>query len=1034
MKPASYWNKRMEILEQSRYDGDVQSYHEIERIYRKQMAEMQKEINAWYGRFAKNNEISLADARKLLDAKELDELKWNVEDYIKYGEENALDQKWIKQLENASARYHISRLEALQLQIQQRAEAVMSGELDVIDARVREVYQENYYHTAFEFQRGVGIGWDLERLDDRRIDNVIKKPWAVDGKNFSERIWEQRDKLVNTLHQELTQSIIRGEDPERAVQALADRMHVSQSNARRLIMTESAAMASAAQKDCYNELDVEKYKIVATLDDLTCDVCAGLDGQVFKMSEYNVGTTAPPFHPNCRTVTVPYFADDTDSKRAARGADGKTYLVPADTKYTEWKAAFVDGEEKPFKVDPDWKPPEPEQPEPTQFINMNGIPIVFDKSMDQPNRLESKRIIEELCGEYDTRLTMIRVATSADAKDMNDAGGDVDFSGLMRLRSTKGATAIHEFAHSFTISDYAKKGLYDQKTEEFWKEMRKAFRDYKKDYRFDHKVSISFYSFDDVDEFMAEAFTVYKANQLGVNLPDEYHVNESSMKYVNRVGAIIDKYFKKPNSDAKRKIFFVEAKNISDAQEFAKNFAVNVDFKGISLKNANAINDQLTVLYNKYDIDRLQSIESTNKKGSMLSNFEKLEINGKKLGKVLDDEQLVFEKQLAEKRKSLEMYENRWRGKRIPPDIQKRIDELKFELKFTRYSVMDSYDEKVKVNVTHEFGHILADQWFGMTSDERANPNWRTNPELRKTTEQIEKVYLESLRNGDIHKISRYGRTNAKEFFAECFAAREMGEKLPPNIEKMMDSILSKGKLGSTSNNQEPIKPPKRKPVPEKASEVRQSLISAKVDALSYKEHEKPLTTDQIVDRIGGGDMTKGSCSSLAFAYAGNKAGFDVRDFRGGKSCDVFSQTGNIEKVAKFNGVKSYSEKDFNDYKAIRKLLQNVEEGKEYYLSTGKHAAIIRKIYDDSLNFHFEYLELQSRFAEENKFKRLNDTTLKKRFGCQKSYTTIGIKLEATSTLIDIESLGESAEFQALLEYINTNDKDQKKGDLGNVK
>lgn len=544
MKPASYWNKRMEILEQSRYDGNVQSYHEIENIYRKQMAEMQKEINAWYARFAKNNEIDLADARKLLDAKELEELKWNVEDYIKYGTENALDPKWIKQLENASARYHISRLEALQLQIQQRAESVMAAEQDVVDERVREVYSENYYHTAFEIQRGIGIGWDLERLDERRIDNVISKPWAVDGKNFSERIWEQRDKLVNTLHQELTQSIIRGEDPERAVKTLAERMSVSQSNARRLIMTESAAMASAAQKECYKELDVEQYKIVATLDDLTCDVCAGLDGQVFKMSEYNVGTTAPPFHPNCRTVTVPYFADDADSKRAARGADGKTYLVPADTKYNEWKKAFVDGGEKPFEVLPQ---PEPNI-EPIQFTNMNGIPIVFDKSMDQPNRLESKRILEELCGEYDTRLTMVRVATSADAKDMNDAGGDVDFSGLMRLRSTKGVTAIHEFAHSFTISDYAKKGLYDEKTEEFWKEMRKAFRDYKKDYRFDHKVSISFYSHDDVDEFMAEAFTVYKANQLGVNLTDEYNVNESSMKYVNRVGAIIDKYFKKPEN------------------------------------------------------------------------------------------------------------------------------------------------------------------------------------------------------------------------------------------------------------------------------------------------------------------------------------------------------------------------------------------------------------------------------------------------------------------------------------------------------
>lgn len=388
MKSSAYWDKRMKLLEQSRYDGNVRSYHEIETIYNKQIAEMEKEIAAWYQRFANNNQIDLADARKLLDAKELQELKWNVEDYIKYGRENALDPKWVKQLENASARYHISRLEALQLQLQQRAESVIAAEQDVVDERVRDVYQENYYHTAFEIQRGIGIGWDLERLDERRIDRVISKPWAVDGKNFSERIWEQRDKLVNVLHQELSQSIIRGEDPERAIKALSERMNVAKSSARRLIMTESAAFASEAQQECYNELDVEQYKIVATLDDVTSPLCQSLDGKVFKMSEYAVGSTAPPFHVNCRTVTVPYFADDNDSKRAARGADGKTYLVPANTTYKEWKGAFVDGEEKPFKVENTPKAtPEPKVE--TYVEKINPIREEFNNVKQEYNELDA---------------------------------------------------------------------------------------------------------------------------------------------------------------------------------------------------------------------------------------------------------------------------------------------------------------------------------------------------------------------------------------------------------------------------------------------------------------------------------------------------------------------------------------------------------------------------------------------------------------------------------------------------------------------
>lgn len=58
---------------------------------------------------------------------------------------------------------------------------------------------------------------------------------------------------------------------------------------------------------------------------------------------------------------------------------------------------------------------------------------------------------------------------------------------------------------------------------------------------------------------------------------------------------------------------------------------------------------------------------------------------------------------------------------------------------------------------------------------------------------------------------------------------------------------------------------------------------------VDVKKHEVQPTQDEIIKRVGGGDMTAGSCSSLAFAFAGNMCGYDVLDFRGGKSLD-FSQ------------------------------------------------------------------------------------------------------------------------------------------------
>ena len=102
---------------------------------------------------------------------------------------------------------------------------------------------------------------------------------------------------------------------------ISKKFDVSRQKAGRLVMTESAYFSSAAQNDCYGELDVEEYKIVESLDTHTCELCGSMDGKVFKRSEYAVGLTAPPFHPWCRGCTCPHFADmDGIGERYARDA------------------------------------------------------------------------------------------------------------------------------------------------------------------------------------------------------------------------------------------------------------------------------------------------------------------------------------------------------------------------------------------------------------------------------------------------------------------------------------------------------------------------------------------------------------------------------------------------------------------------------------------------------------------------------------------------------------------------------------------
>ncbi|HBK3213653.1 TPA: phage head morphogenesis protein, partial [Clostridioides difficile] len=128
MKHKDYWRKRFEQLEEAQNNKSVKYYLELEKQYKLAINSIEKDILAWYNRFAKNEGISLLEAKKLLNTRELEEFKWSVEEYIKYGKENAINQKWMKELENASARVHITRLEALKLQIQQQVEVLYGNE------------------------------------------------------------------------------------------------------------------------------------------------------------------------------------------------------------------------------------------------------------------------------------------------------------------------------------------------------------------------------------------------------------------------------------------------------------------------------------------------------------------------------------------------------------------------------------------------------------------------------------------------------------------------------------------------------------------------------------------------------------------------------------------------------------------------------------------------------------------------------------------------------------------------------------------
>lgn len=346
MRNADYWRGRFSILEDSAHREAQKTIQDMEELYLDAQRSVQKEIESWYARFADNNQISLTDARKWLTAGQLEEFHWTVEQYIKIGEQAGLDAAWLKKLENASARFHISRLESVQMGIQQQLELLYGNQVDSLDALLKKVVGNGYTRTAFEVQKGVGLGWDITALNQKKLETLLSKPWTTDGRTFRDRCWLNKNDLVGSVSKSLTQGLLRGDSPAKITTAIQKQFGVHRYKAGRLVNTETTYFNAVATKECYKDLDVEMVEIIETLDSHTCSICGGLDGKVIPISQYEPGVTVPPFHPNCRGTTAPAIDPKYAGERAARNADGDVYYVPANMKYADWVQTFVNGGSK----------------------------------------------------------------------------------------------------------------------------------------------------------------------------------------------------------------------------------------------------------------------------------------------------------------------------------------------------------------------------------------------------------------------------------------------------------------------------------------------------------------------------------------------------------------------------------------------------------------------------------------------------------------------------------------------------------------
>lgn len=211
---------------------------------------------------------------------------------------------------------------------------------------------------------------------------------------------------------------------------------------------------------------------------------------------------------------------------------------------------------------------------------------------------------------------------------------------------------------------------------------------------------------------------------------------------------------------------------------------------------------------------------------------------------------------------------------------------------------------------------------------------------------------------------------------------------------------------------------------PKEQSEEEKFVISS-LERYGVEKQEvkkgKKLSSEAIVEKIAGGDMTDGSCASLCLAYIANTLGYDVTDYRGGKSQKAFSSL--VKRLTFAPKVESKVVKAKSDVNAAMGLLRKMDADKEYMLITGRHAAMVRKQGDG-----FEYLELQSGKDDGNGWKKLDLPTIAWRFGARKR------GVYEMSTILTEASKFANIDMPGICAYLQTATDKQKKGGGGSEK
>ena len=293
MSSKDYWAKREEANRQANIKTDAEYAKEIQEIYKNMMDQVEKEINGFYTKYARDEGITMAEAKKRVSQLEIEKYERKAKRYVKNKDFSSKANEEMK-LYNLTMK--INRLELLKANIGLE----MVASFDELDKFFDEKLTER---TLEEFERQAGILGKTITNNAEMANSIVNASFK--NATYSDRIWMYQGMMKAELDKLLQEGIIQGKHPNVLARHLTKLFGVSTKDAQRLMVTEMRRVQTGAQKASFEKNGFTEYTFIA--EPTACPICAVLNGKHFKVSKMLPGENAPPMHPWCRCSTAAYM-------------------------------------------------------------------------------------------------------------------------------------------------------------------------------------------------------------------------------------------------------------------------------------------------------------------------------------------------------------------------------------------------------------------------------------------------------------------------------------------------------------------------------------------------------------------------------------------------------------------------------------------------------------------------------------------------------------------------------------------------------